>query len=813
MEFVKKHKLLILISLVLFLIPFIWLKPGEIDMGGDGGRLYMYDAANFIKQYALYNILPLGSGAIEEQYYFLPFVSVVALLKYILGSLYLLSVLQNSIKLILGFFSMYAIVKELIQKSSGEKSWRLEIVSILSGLFYIFSPILTDQDRYVNPLQVHDQVFLNPLIFYLTLKFIFTKQWRYIVGIVGLSTIFAHNFSYTAAPAIFSFYPLAFAFLLLYGIVIYKQTLLKKGIILGIFFFILLHFFHLGPELAGFLTPGSGTNMRVFNSEIIKIQVGYYYGVLGFASLAKNILLPPITNGIWQLLAFISPLIIILGFMRGRKHPLSLVFLLTTLFFLPALYFMSAKVSFSGVKLYEMLFLYMPGFTMFRNFYIQWMFVFTFFYALLFGQALFLLCSLLSRKKEKLMLAIVAIYVIGSAWVFIKGDQFNVTHVESDNVGRHVTIDPQYEKLLAFVRNIPYGGGILQFPFSDFNFQVVHGTNDGAYIGTTSIGQLTGVKDFSGYWHTAPYSEAFLAAGKERDYETLKKILGLLNIRYIFYNSDPLIYDTTFFGRPFSYVKESLPKTQKDYGEFIKPLVDEKLFESGPYRLYLTKEDSFIPVFYIPKETVVYEYNPKYDRHYNAASSFIVEASTSAQPKEKRTGYIEKNDCISSPVLQPLCEKDIGFNTIPQIFFKQINPTKYTVTVSNIKEPFVLVFSNTFHDKWKLFLTPNTSPKEPVLEKYFAGEITEGKSENIFFNETTFETLGLQSISDNNHFSVNSFANAWYITPKELGMRSEATFIVEMTDQRLFYIGLVISLVGAVGFVLWIAILFLKKKF
>lgn len=810
---IKNHKIAIAIVLILFIIPFFWMKPGEIDMGGDGGSLYFYDPINFIKHYAVFESLPFGTGIIETQFNFLPFVTLIALLKFFLQSSYLLSVLHNSMKLVIGFIAIYGIMKELLSQSRDkdallrEKSRKIEIISILTGIFYIFSPILTDYDRYVNPLPTHDQVFLNPLIFYLMLKFILTEKWKYLVTILGVSLIFSHNFSYSAAPAVFSFYPFALLFLVLYVRIILKRALPIRKVIIGVVFFVFLHFFHLGPEAANLFDSGSSINTQVFSKEAYKQQAQYFSGVMQFASLAKSILLPPITGSVWMLFIFISPLIIILGFLKNRLR--SKTFLLTGVFFLLTLFLMSAKVSYASIKLYEMFFLYIPGFGMFRNFYIQWMFAFTFFYTLMFGQALFLIYASLNSGKVKLISLMLAIYLTGSAWLFINGHQFNPPYVESDNVRRHLVMDPEYEKMLEFIRNVPYDGKLLQFPFNDFNHQVVHGMGDGAYIGTTSIGQLTGVKDFAGYWHTAPYSEAFLQAAKVKDYKTLRKILGLLNIRYVFYNSDPRVYDTTFTGRPFTYVRQFLPSTQKDYKEFIKPLVGEKLFEAGSYHLYLTKEESYIPQMYIPKASAVYEYNPKYDRHYEGASSFI----SNNKQEDKRVIYIEKNDCNGKPLLQNFCEKNLFYRGVmPKIYFKKISPTKYKVTISDVENSFILVFSDTFHRNWKLFISKNNILEEPIVKIYFNGDIREGKPGNIFIDKKTFETIGLRNIPEAQHFPVNGFANAWYIHPEDIGMQREATFIAEMIDQRLFYFALSISFLGLCGFIFWGVTLFLIDR-
>lgn len=807
MHFLKKRALVLAATLTLAILPFFWTKPGELNIGGDGSSIYFYDPINVIKHFVLYKIFPYGTGPIEVRYFYLPFVTVLALLKSLFPS-YVLSILLTSIKLSVGFLAMYGIMKELLSQFK-EKTNKIEVIALLTGIFYIFSPLLTKEDRFINPIPSHDQVFLNPFIFYLVLKYFLTRKMRYLWSVLIITVIFSTSFSYSSAPALFSFYPFAFLFIIFYVLVILKRTLPIKGIVIGIVFFILLHLFHLGPEIANLFDPSSDISTRVFSKEDYKQQVVYFYGVIGFASLPKSILLPSVTNSIWLAFAFLSPLIVLLGFLKNKAK--SKLFLLTGLFFLVALFFISAKVTHIGVKFYESLFLYVPGFGMFRNFYIQWLFVYTFFYALMFGQALFLLYGSLGKTKVKLISLVLFVYLIGSAWTFIKGDQFNLAHVQSNNVQRQIVMDPQYEKMLQIIRNAPFDGKILQFPFSDFNFQVVHGTGDGAYVGTPTIGQLTGVKDFAGYWNIAPYSEAFLQFGKEKDYAKLSEIIGLLNIRYIFHNADTKIYDTTFFGRPFEYTRQFLPSTQKEYEEFIKPLVGEKLFESGPYRLYLTDEASYIPHVYIPKETIVYEYNPKYDRYYHAASSFLI--GQERENTEKRIAYIEKNDCMGKPPVQALCSQNTSFDKVPKIFFKKINPVKYMVKVTDAQNPFLLVFSDAFHRDWKLFLSEPTIKQDPVIKTYFNGDIEEGEYENIFFNKKTFETLALQHIPEIQHITVNAYANAWYLTPRDIGMKQESSFIIEMTGQRMFYATSIISLLTLCGFILWGAILFFTKKF
>lgn len=96
----------------------------------------------------------------------------------------------------------------------------------------------------------------------------------------------------------------------------------------------------------------------------------------------------------------------------------------------------------------------------------------------------------------------------------------------------------------------------------------------------------------------------------------------------------------------------------------------------------------------------------------------------------------------------------------PTVSFIKENPTKYTVTVDNLKRPTSLVFSETFDKGWKIF----------------------GK-DNIYLPETQ-------------HFFVNGYANSWLINPQSSNKNNSSQFIIEYVPQRSFYIGIIISIVS-----------------
>lgn len=131
----------------------------------------------------------------------------------------------------------------------------------------------------------------------------------------------------------------------------------------------------------------------------------------------------------------------------------------------------------------------------------------------------------------------------------------------------------------------------------------------------------------------------------------------------------------------------------------------------------------------------------------------------------------------------------------PTTDYKKINPTKYKVVVRNIKNNFILVLPESFDSKWKLY----------PLEK-------ESNTEKIF------ETLGKDFIDEQYHFIANDYANAWLIDLdyirtnfNVLQENGSLSIVAEFHPQRLYYIGLGVSLLTFIGIVLYILYFVIKK--
>ncbi|MBL7085738.1 MAG: hypothetical protein ISS28_01380 [Candidatus Cloacimonetes bacterium] len=125
----------------------------------------------------------------------------------------------------------------------------------------------------------------------------------------------------------------------------------------------------------------------------------------------------------------------------------------------------------------------------------------------------------------------------------------------------------------------------------------------------------------------------------------------------------------------------------------------------------------------------------------------------------------------------------------PQISFKKINPTKIQIKIQNATQPFFLVFSESYHPQWKVYLDKDFDCKQ--IAYYNNTNVRECKHETSF-SPGDISYLLAKPLDDKNHFMVNGYANAWYINPQKIGKRD---FIITLYfwPQSLFYLGLIIS--------------------
>lgn len=649
MERIKllQHKALpFIIAIILFIIPFFWFKPGEMDLGGDSGRLYFYDPVSYFFASTLYAISPGSVGGPNLNYANIPFIYLLIVLKHIFTSPTILVSGFYGINLSLGFIFCYLTIMELTE--SRKNSF---YAAITGGLVYVFFPAFIDTWRHV--LLSFNQIFLNPLMFYLLLRYFKSTKIYLLFCAVFLTFIFSPNFSALAAPSLFAFYPISILFLLLYTKLIIKRKIVVRHIMLALFLFLGIQAFHLIPLIAdGIFSFGNTLNTTIF-SDAGKYDRGLSY----FSSIVPNIkasinllalpqmsILEPFSN-----MFVVFPFILISGLLYNIRNSFASsnrqkTILLTTFFFLIVLFFATANITNTWLFIYKWLF-NIPGFSMFRNFFGQWVYAYMFFYSILFGQAFYVVLHTLHYSKSRLkklltflLISVPILILVINAIPLIKGDIIRQPIWQSNNVDWVLKMDPNYEQALSFVRSLPVEGRVLTLPLTDFGWQIIAGENGGAYMGPSTISYLAGKKDFSGYNELFGYEDVVLNLIRRREITTFKRILGVINVKYVFYNADPIVYDQfpTFPYRHPSW----LPKDQHAYKEFIDSLnLHEIKNINNKFFVYEIPNDYYLPQIYTVKKFL----------HFNKSIADIrIQLSTD---KNNRIGMYNSGDIPINPTI------------------------------------------------------------------------------------------------------------------------------------------------------------------
>jgi len=573
------RKVVFLIAIILFIIPFFWVKPGFVDLGGDAGRLYFLDPLTVAK-----NLYDHQSLAWASAYAILPYELALAVLKKVVGSATTMIAIDRGLQLSLAFYSIYLIVNTLLSPAKQIRSFRDTCAAIVSGIVYVG---FVSSSGWALSLETHSQIFLNPLIFYLLLRYCLTSNFIFAVCILLLTLIYSGNFSFSGMPQLAAFYPHAIGFLLIFITRFIRRPVPWRNLfILGILF-VGLHAYHIVPTAASLLDKSTFTHSYVFGSQSIQ-ESGVHYFDVNHETLGKisTPLFAPARSPQNLLILFV-PMVIFLGLMRSP----SVLGEVTGIFFAVTLFLVSANITKIGVGLYQKLF-YIPGFMMFRSFNDKWYYVFAFFYVLLFA------CSFASviKNRKTWIVAALSLFIIGSTiyriFPFLQGKAIDVPHYQSKNVSPIFSIDPNLMDTLSVVRTLPEGK-ILTLPLTFPYYQIAYGKEGGAYVGGSLIISLTGREDYSGFWRFGNYAQKMFDAIHDEDIHTILEILSTLHVRYIFYNSDSRIMDN-FPDYPYIYPglmyssKDQLPaiRDQAAYAAFLAKFPLKKVYEKGVYSLY-----------------------------------------------------------------------------------------------------------------------------------------------------------------------------------------------------------------------------------
>ncbi len=568
------------VTLVLFFIPFFWLKPGFVDLGGDSGRLYFIDPL-----VSAFNLYTRQNFSWAPLYALIPYELFLYILKkFVISSTNLISVTRG-LHLSLGFLSVFLILQEffLLGKVTQKKfsSW----IALVGGMVYIG---FLSAAGWVASLETHYQGFLNPVMFYLLLRFCLRASFWYGLAFLVISLLYSGNFGFSAMPQLMSFYPLAILFLLLSIRFVFRIAIPWRKLLMLIIFFVGLHSFHLLPTVATLLNKTTTRHEQIFSTQSIA-ELGVHYFDVNHEALGKisTQLFQP-TQWHTNILALLVPVVIVLAFIL-KPTKLSV---LVGGFFATTLFLVSANISHLGVSLYRSLF-HIPGFMMFRSFNDKWYYVYIFFYTLLFGISLYTILA----KKKTITVVLVSLLCIGiivyRMLPFLKGRAIDTPLYQSNNVSAMFEMDPDLLDTLSYIRMLPSEGRFLTLPLTFPYFQIAYGKQGGAYVGVSMILHLANRADYPGFWSMNAHAQPVFDAIGAQDWQKLLDHLSALNVRYVFYNSDARIMDN-FPGYPYIYPglmyssKDQLPAiaSQAAYTTFLASLPLKKIYGKGFYSVY-----------------------------------------------------------------------------------------------------------------------------------------------------------------------------------------------------------------------------------
>lgn len=592
-----------LIVFVLFLVPFFWLSPGQLDIGGDSSRLYFYNPVEYLKSTTLYGISASSFGHENINYIGLPFVGMLALLRAFLTPTMLIS-LFHGLVLALAFLFTYLSIQKLIKHDAQSK--HVWIPSIAGGLLYALSPVYLHGWQYV--LITYYQIFLNPLMFYLMLQYFMSSNFAYISIALIVSVLFSPNFSVIAAPPLLAFYPVSILFLLTYTKYVCKKRIVWWHIGIWIVLFVFLHAFHLVPQISGIFSKDAGLNATIFSSGgKYGRGLSYFLGIAPNIKASINLLgqaqMTELGGFVWLFIVF--PFVMLFSYVYNKKRTLPLL----TVFFLFVLFFATANITEAGFSFYRRLF-DIPGFSMFRNFYGQWQYTYAYYYSLLFGIAFSLFLASAKRTHARILaIACIGIIVV-NAWPFLRGEVLKRSLWQSEHVSPVIRMDPSYEEMMKYIRNLTVEGKVATFPLTDPGYQVLGGEFGGAYVGPSTISYLSEHQDFSGHEEYWNYKDFVLDFIKTEQYEMLKKLFGMLNIKYVFYNADPVVYDK-FPAFPYIHVRKFAPESQNAYRKFIDSLALKEVARFGEqYYLYELPDQYYLPQIYAARTATYLKQHP-----------------------------------------------------------------------------------------------------------------------------------------------------------------------------------------------------------
>jgi hypothetical protein len=758
-NFLKKHPEIIL-SVILFCIPLIfWGKLNVIIFGHDSPVFFDPQAQIYKDFFSIwsnhFNGVNLNSSSN------LMIDSAIYIFSKVFGFPAALRILY-SIAFTLPFLSCFYLLKVLFKKVD------------LPNPLGIISPSLFFCLNYFVIQRWHEMQWVFLLNYGLT-PIIVLFYYRYVtenkiyLGLISLLFLFLNSCNLSDPPIVIGFLALMLLFSAVYA-VITKEASIKRIIILSakyIFIAIVLNSFVLFPlanvvlnvQSKEFVSTEIGIDYVNLSSQKGSVtgllrQINYFllYNENDFGNPFYITIADYLNNPIFISSIFYLILISLIGLMY-HKEKLNNLAICGGGVLVIGLCLSNGTQSPTG-PLFRWLFNNIPFFWMFRSADNK------FFPLILFAISLLMSIFLLSIKNKKRRiifsgLSIIAILIYSSPLL---------TGEVPQNIHK-ISVPDDYKQVQGIINHDPKISNVLFTNNQQFGYYRI---NNALYSGGNFLttlfnkGIVTNPKNSYALSETASsYNDLIF----NNSPITNPKQLGMFSIKYTIENKNLIAVSN----------------------EKVEISNAKKILENNSVILNKLPDESFVPVFYHPKEIVFTSHGKGILPNYLSQKDLKYPDLFVFDFKGDTDQYFRKLDTESSVHVE----------------YNQINPTLYKVNLLDVSNMTPLVFTDSYSNGWSAFLlkSNNNFTKSKIEDQIY------GTAQNNTLKVNLLDYMFGQKKPIKIHLLANGYANAWIIDPKVVCLDTQLcqqnadgtyniSLIVEYTPQKYFYIALSLSLIS-----------------
>ncbi|GIW61556.1 MAG: hypothetical protein KatS3mg089_0408 [Patescibacteria group bacterium] len=759
-----KYKTKILKIINILTIIFIILLPyyifgGKLFIGGDDTRLFYIYPYEWLKNISFFSWFHFSSVGLENpNQAILPLLIIFLFLKMIINSSIVIDYLAFSLPLILGFVFFQKLIQQLLSKTNSNT----RLITYTGSLFYIFSPILIQNQLSIFLYSVW-LIGLFPIIGYFFIRYLKTESILFIFLNIIISTIFSVSLS--SIPWVLGLIlPLIIGFL--FGLFLFNKTeivfFLKKSIIfLGIL--LLSQSFWVLPLITNLISVKNNS----FIGNIFSPQFGSSFVPTVLATANGNIIFP-LLNLPHRQIAFDFNWNVKSVFIDhyDRFYLLNIIFILIVFY---GLFYSKKFLNSLEQKIYLVLFLAFLSSLFFYTVNIGILKPFFLFLGYIPGFVMF------RNFYDKFALGYVFLYAL----IFT----ISLVIFQRSIIKKNILLMINILVLLIIYINIIPIKKIIYVPiwtthntYSNINLpqEYINFMNEVKSKLTSSSKILSLPLNVASYTLIKDDNSNNIFAGRSpvQLFTGINDFSGELSFPR---EETAKLYDY-FKKRDYFNLERFLYKYNINY-IFVTRNIPDDLLESYLYKKELTKYQEEMSLSQILDKKIVESENGNY-----------VLYSTRI-----------KNTALSSN----------------NLIFQKINNVKYKLYIKKLKNPQQLVFHDSYHDGWRLFLVKNPSLKWCNEKRHFDKikiNIIECNQGFDFFNLSDIFRSFQKSVFDNSHTLFNNFSNKWIIDPlvvKENFSRDfyktnqDGSYDLEMelyfVPQNHFYFGAILSIVTITG--------------